>query len=177
MSTFKERIDSFFSYQKKLHEIINKSANKPDTQIKAISELVRIEMAVYNTHKDLANTSFNFEDQFDFDSDLEKNDDYGPSLLSQADTSTLGTPKDNDNDSYRKKLRAAVESGALDHIHGLDLNPDFKPTDKELVCYCEDSILNHYECSKCGHVWCPEDKTQTQKQCPKYSRNSVGLPS
>src|SRR6266540_2610194 len=56
LATFKDRIDSFFSYQKKLHEIINNTSNKndPGIQIKAISELVHIETSVYNTYKDLA---------------------------------------------------------------------------------------------------------------------------
>lgn len=52
IATYKERLDSLFSYQKKLHEIIS-ATKKPEVQIRAISELHSIEMSIFNLWKQL----------------------------------------------------------------------------------------------------------------------------
>ena len=52
IAIYKERIDSLFSYQKKLHEIIA-ATKKPEVQIRAISELHSIEMSIFNIWKQL----------------------------------------------------------------------------------------------------------------------------
>lgn len=147
LSTYKNRIDSFFSYQNKLHEIINKSRNKPEIQIKAISELVRIEMSVYNTYKDLAGLNFNF-------GELDCH-------------SKPGGVEDEDEDEDE------VENSSILPKPILRLGPDYdKDNDlkqKEIVCYCEDgpgAIMCHYECTHCHNVWCPEDKSVKQEICP-----------
>lgn len=50
--SYKERIDSLFSYQKQLHKIIS-ATNKPEVQIRAISELHSIEMSIFSIWKQL----------------------------------------------------------------------------------------------------------------------------
>jgi dsDNA-specific endonuclease/ATPase MutS2 len=52
VAVYKERIDSLFSYQKKLHEIID-STKKPEVQLRAISELHSIEMSIFSLWKQL----------------------------------------------------------------------------------------------------------------------------
>ena len=52
IAIYKERIDSLFSYQKKLHEIIA-ATKKPEVQIRAISELHSIEMSIFSLWKQL----------------------------------------------------------------------------------------------------------------------------
>jgi hypothetical protein len=52
IAVYKERIDSLFSYQKKLHEIIS-TTKKPEVQIRAISELHSIEMSIFSLWKQL----------------------------------------------------------------------------------------------------------------------------
>jgi hypothetical protein len=52
VAVYKERIDSLFSYQKKLHEIID-STKKPEVQLRAISELHSIEMSIFTLWKQL----------------------------------------------------------------------------------------------------------------------------
>jgi len=52
VAIYKERIDSLFSYQKKLHEIINVT-NKPEVKLRAISELHSIEMSIFSLWKQL----------------------------------------------------------------------------------------------------------------------------
>ena len=52
IALYKERIDSLFSYQKKLHEIISVT-NKPEVQLRAISELHSIEMSIFSLWKQL----------------------------------------------------------------------------------------------------------------------------
>ena len=54
IATYKERIDSLYSYQKKLHEIIAATNNKM-VQIKAISELHSIELSIFGMWKQLPN--------------------------------------------------------------------------------------------------------------------------
>lgn len=49
---YKERIDSLFSYQKKLHEIIH-ATKKDEVKIRAISELHSIEMSIFSLWKQL----------------------------------------------------------------------------------------------------------------------------
>jgi hypothetical protein len=52
VAVYKERIDSLFSYQKKLHEIIN-DTKKPEVKLRAISELHSIEMSIFSLWKQL----------------------------------------------------------------------------------------------------------------------------
>jgi len=52
VAIYKERIDSLFSYQKKLHEIINDN-NKPEVKLRAITELHSIEMSIFSLWKQL----------------------------------------------------------------------------------------------------------------------------
>jgi len=60
IATYKERIDSLYSYQKKLHEIIAATNNKM-VQIKAISELHSIELSIFGMWKQLPNLEVNDE--------------------------------------------------------------------------------------------------------------------
>ena len=58
---------SLFSYQKKLHEIIN-DTKKPEVQIRAITELHSIEMSIFSLWKqlpalDIVDTKNNKDDQ------------------------------------------------------------------------------------------------------------------
>jgi hypothetical protein len=62
IAVYKERFDSLMSYQKRLNEIVEFYRNEhlyPDTVIKAISELHRIEVSMFNFLKDLP--AFNME--------------------------------------------------------------------------------------------------------------------
>jgi hypothetical protein len=52
IAVYKERIDSLFTYQKKLHEIIYVT-KKPEVQIRAITELHSIEMSIFSLWKQL----------------------------------------------------------------------------------------------------------------------------
>ena len=52
IATYKERIDSLLSYQKKLHDIISHT-KKDEVKIRAISELHSIEMDLFNLWKQL----------------------------------------------------------------------------------------------------------------------------
>ena len=52
VAVYKERLDSLLSYQKKLHDIISVS-EKPEVQVRAISELHSIEMSVFSLFKEL----------------------------------------------------------------------------------------------------------------------------
>jgi hypothetical protein len=58
VAMFKERIDSLFSYQKKLHEIIN-SEEKAEIRIRAITELHAIEVTLFSMWKQLPNLYVN----------------------------------------------------------------------------------------------------------------------
>ena len=59
VAMFKERIDSLFSYQKKLHEIINSDTERSDVKIKAITELHSIEVTLFTMWKQLPNLYVN----------------------------------------------------------------------------------------------------------------------
>jgi hypothetical protein len=52
IALYKERLDSLLSYQKKLHELMNKNPN-PELVIRAISELHRIELSLHTLMKEL----------------------------------------------------------------------------------------------------------------------------
>ena len=54
IAAYKERLDSLFSYQKKLHEIMH-ATMKDEVKIRAISELHSIEMDIFNLWKQLPN--------------------------------------------------------------------------------------------------------------------------
>jgi hypothetical protein len=51
VAVYKERLDSLLSYQKKLHDIISVS-EKPEVQVRAISELHSIEMSLHSLYQD-----------------------------------------------------------------------------------------------------------------------------
>lgn len=54
IAAYKERLDSLFSYQKKLHEIID-TTRKDEVKIRCVSELHSIEMDIFNLWKQLPN--------------------------------------------------------------------------------------------------------------------------
>lgn len=53
IATYKERLDSLFSYQKKLNEILNDKNTKSDLKVKVIAELHSIELSIFNLLKEL----------------------------------------------------------------------------------------------------------------------------
>jgi len=57
VAIYKERIDSLFSYQKKLHEIINVT-EKPEVQIRAIRNCIRYFLSFGLPYKVLSNPKF-----------------------------------------------------------------------------------------------------------------------
>ena len=59
VAMFKKRIDSLFSYQKKLHEIINSDTERSDVKIKAIAELHSMEVTLFQMWKQLPNLYVN----------------------------------------------------------------------------------------------------------------------
>ena len=85
IAIYKERIDSLFSYQKKLHEIINVT-KKPEVQLRAISELHSIEMSIFSLWKqlpalDIVDTKDNKDDH---NCEEYQYDNVGPSGLPRA---------------------------------------------------------------------------------------------
>jgi hypothetical protein len=111
IAVYKERIDSLFSYQKKLHEIISVT-KKPEVQLRAISELHSIEMSIFSLWKQLP--------------DLRIED-------------------------------ANVESG---------ISQTNRPV---AICHCIGDLTCHFQCRKCHHAWCPENKEKIQEVCPRCS--------
>jgi len=111
IATFKERIDSLFLYQRKLHEIID-ATKKPEVQIRATSELHSIEMSIFSLWKQLP--------------DLRIED-------------------------------ANVESG---------ISQTNRPV---AICHCIGDLTCHFQCRKCHHAWCPENKEKIQEVCPRCS--------
>ncbi len=56
IAVYKERLDSLLSYQKRLHEIVAKRSEAyPEIAIRAIAELHRIEISIFNLWKQLPN--------------------------------------------------------------------------------------------------------------------------
>jgi hypothetical protein len=54
IATYKQRLDSLLSYQKRLHELINNNKNlNPELTVRAISELHRIELSLHTLMKEL----------------------------------------------------------------------------------------------------------------------------
>ena len=87
VASYKERIDSLFSYQKKLHEIIS-ATKKPEAQIRAIPELHSIEMSIFSLWKQLPALDIvdtNKKDNKDeHNSEEYQYDNVGPSGLPRA---------------------------------------------------------------------------------------------
>jgi hypothetical protein len=83
IAIYKERIDSLFSYQKKLHEIISAS-KKPEVQIRAISELHSIEMSIFSLWKQLPALDIVDTNKDDDNSDESQYDNVGPTGLPRA---------------------------------------------------------------------------------------------
>ena len=86
VASYKERIDSLFSYQKKLHEIIS-ATKKPEAQIRAISELHSIEMSIFSLWKQLPAldiVDINKDNKDEHDREEYQYDNVGPSGLPRA---------------------------------------------------------------------------------------------
>ena len=77
VAVYKERIDSLFSYQKKLHEIIS-DTNKPEVKLRAITELHSIEMSIFSLCKQLPDLQI--DDSSDNRNEYEY-DNFGPNGL------------------------------------------------------------------------------------------------
>ena len=64
LATYKERLDSLISYQKRLNHIVEFYSNNhfyPDTVIKAIAELNKIELSIFNILKQLPIITFDLK--------------------------------------------------------------------------------------------------------------------
>ena len=86
IATYKERIYSLYSYQKKLHEIISRT-KKPEIQIRAISELHSIEMSIFSLWKQLPTLDIvdtNKDNKDEHNSKEYQYDNVGPSGLPRA---------------------------------------------------------------------------------------------
>ena len=86
IAVYKERIDSLFSYQKKLHEIIS-ATKKPEVQFRAISELHSIEMSIFSLWKQLPALDIvdtNKDNKDEHNSEEYQCDNVGPSGLPRA---------------------------------------------------------------------------------------------
>jgi hypothetical protein len=78
IAMYKERIDSLFSYQRKLPEIIA-NMKKDEVKIRAISELHSIEMSIFSLWKQLPNL-----DIVDRIKDAEQSEELSQVLLSSS---------------------------------------------------------------------------------------------
>ena len=83
IAIYKERVDSLFSYQKKLHEIIS-ATKKPEVQIRAISELHSIEMSIFSLWKQLPALDIVDTNKDDHNSEEYRYDNVGLSGLPRA---------------------------------------------------------------------------------------------
>lgn len=84
VAIYKERIDSLFSYQKKLHEIID-STKKPEVQLRAITELHSIEMSIFSLWKQLPDLQIDDRiNSTDRTRDKYEYDNVGPNGLPRA---------------------------------------------------------------------------------------------
>ena len=84
IATYKERLDSLLSYQKKLHDIIS-NTNKDEVKLRAISELHSIEMSIFSLWKQLpALDIVDTKDNKDDHSDKYQYDNVGPTGLPRA---------------------------------------------------------------------------------------------
>jgi hypothetical protein len=133
IATYKERLDSLLSYQKKLHELINNNESKsPELVIRSISELHRIELSLHmlmkelpgdiTTSKDIAKRdkeNKNTEDRMTFDEWLENNKQV-PRVVNDSDYS------DEENGKYywdlHKRYNAYVKDWEY-HMFGADTPP------------------------------------------------------
>ena len=86
IATYKERIDSLLSYQKKLHDIIS-NTKKDEVKIRAISELHSIEMDLFNLWKQLPDLDIvDQERESNSNSNSNSNSDSNPNYEDGYDT-------------------------------------------------------------------------------------------
>lgn len=162
---YKERIDEIIWLQRKHHEIVDNFKDNAKVMQDSLEELHKLNVTLSN--------------YLDVAPELVTNHKTNISALQYYERGReLANVKEELEQlkSREKEREREKDSMVLPQIGGDTKNK--QETDKgeqqELICYCGDSsIMNHYECSNCGHVWCvsPEDKTLTleQQKCPKCS--------
>jgi DNA-directed RNA polymerase subunit RPC12/RpoP len=155
---FKERIDEVIWLQRKHHELIDKfdKLDNPHVVQSCLQELHRLNVTLSN-YLDVAPQI----------NRTQKINQFAASAHEQG--RELAKVKQELN---QLRIRDAEREKVIDNLKNVDVSQDKTEEEKqELICYCDGSIMNHYECSKCGHVWCPEDKTLTleQQNCPNCS--------
>jgi hypothetical protein len=133
IAIYKERIDSLFSYQKKLHEIIS-ATKKPEVQIRAITELHSIEMSIFSLWKQLPDLQIDDSkenrDQYEYHNvgrnGLPRAISYGPEEDERQDRTVFFGWKQGDP-PLDSRFRATMEQK-----YGLE----FEPWDKEIWVDC-----------------------------------------
>jgi DNA-directed RNA polymerase subunit RPC12/RpoP len=177
---FKERIDEIIWLQRKHHELIDKFTDTPHAHLiqSSLQELHRLNVTLSNyfdvapemkNNKKLAQYGFEYHERMQ-------------ELASvKAELNELRI-RDAEKEKLREREKLSHLSNNLEKVEVSQISAE--PSDKEeleekqeLICYCDGSIMNHYECSKCGHVWCPEDKTLAleQQSCPNCSPSQDSL--
>jgi hypothetical protein len=108
IAIYKERIDSLFSYQKKLHEIIS-TTKKPKVQLRAISELHSIEMSIFSLWKQLPDLQIDdSRDNTNHDRNEYEYDNVGRHGLPRA--ISYGPEEDERQDSINNKKNLEIKS-------------------------------------------------------------------
>jgi hypothetical protein len=133
IAVYKERIDSLFSYQKKLHEIIS-ATKKPEVQIRAISELHSIEMSIFSLWKQLPDLQMDDSrgnrNEYEYDNvgrnGLPRAISYGPEEDERQDRAEFFGWKHGDS-PLDSRFRAMMEQK-----YGLE----YEPWDKETWVDC-----------------------------------------
>jgi hypothetical protein len=161
---FKERVDEIIWLQRKHYEIIDRYMNDDDNTHDAqtsLQELHKLNITLSNYY-DVAPEMKNNKKLNEFGRD------YGLQMRELENTKA-------ELNQLRAREAEREKEAAINRDQNLN-NPVQDNLDKEeeekqeLICYCDGSIMNHFECTECGHVWCPppEDKSKEQK-CPNCS--------
>ena len=163
IAIYKERIDSLFSYQKKLHEIIS-AANKPEVQIRAITELHSIEMSIFSLWKQLPaldvvdankeNQDSSFHPEYQYE-----NENIGPNGCSRA----LSHSRKEDEEA-NKKIYFGWKQGdppldsrfraSMEQKYGVELEP--WDEEKWVDCYGCKRWFKNAEVLRMHAAICPE---------------------
>jgi len=162
---YKERINEIIWLQRKHHELIDRYPDDTKVLHDSLAELHKLNITLSNyfdVAPEMSNRQAVVRLRVDYDSQLQK------IIELQDEIDRLKSPQNplritNDEKEEESPLREFPQESIEEK----------EETKTELICYCGDGeIMNHFECGKCNHVWCPEDKSIPQQSCPNCSVSS-----
>jgi len=153
---FKERIDEIIWLQRKHHELIDKFDKQDNSHVvlSSLQELHKLNVTLSNyfdVAPDMKNNRKLHQYSLEYHERMQELANV-KAELNQLHIREAEAKKEREREKERENWR---KSSAISE-NDIDKDEEQEEEKQELICYCDGSIMNHYQCSKCNLPNCSD---------------------